>query len=88
MDLHWRNTQKPARFFVLDARAFSAVMLFIIHARLWTFTLTILIMVIFWVLERRGLTFEAAIRGLRAWVVGARRPALRTSTRRHWIDFG
>ena len=88
MDLHWRNTQKPARFFVLDARAFSAVMLFIVHARLWTFAVTILIMVIFWFLERRGLTFEAAIRALRSWVVGARRPALRTNTRRYWIDFG
>lgn len=88
MDLHWRNTQKPARFFALDARAFAAVLVFLVHARLWTFGLVVIVMLIFWVAERRGLTFEAALRALRAWLAGARRPALRSTLRRHWTDFG
>ena len=66
MDLHWRNTQKPARFFSLDARAFCAIMLFLVHARLWTLTLAIVVMCIFWIMERRGLTFEAALRAMRS----------------------
>ena len=58
MDTHWRNTQKPARFFMLDARAFAALFLFLIHARLWTLALAGVVMLLFWLLEQRGLTFR------------------------------
>jgi intracellular multiplication protein IcmT len=88
MDYHWRNTQKPARFFALDARAFGAILLFLVHARLWTFALAVTIMLIFWIFERRGLTFEAALRAIRAWIVGRNRPAILKAHKRNWIDFG
>jgi intracellular multiplication protein IcmT len=88
MDEHWRNSQKPARFFMLDARAFGAIFFFLVHARVWTFILAILVMLIFWIFERRGLTFEAALRALRAWILGRRRPATLNSERRSWTDFG
>ncbi|HEU0117315.1 MAG TPA: IcmT/TraK family protein [Alphaproteobacteria bacterium] len=88
MDIHWRNTQKPARFFALDARAFAAILLFLLHARLWTFILAIVVMFVFWLLERRGLTFEASLRALRSWVLGRKRPANHRRANRHWIDFG
>lgn len=88
MDLHWRNSQKPARFFALDARAFAAIFLFLVHARLWTFILAVVVMFVFWLLERRGLTFEAALRALRSWILGSRRPGTLNQRRRHWVDFG
>ena len=88
MDLHWRNTQKPARFFALDARAFTAIFLFLVHARLWTFLFAIFVMIVFWILERRGLTFESALRAMRAWFLGRRRPATVGTRRRYWVDFG
>ena len=88
MDTHWRNTQKQARFVSLDARAFMAILLFLVHARLWTFVLAIVVMIIFWLFERRGLTFEAALRALRVWILGRNRPATLRGRRRHWIDFG
>ena len=88
MDLHWRNTQKPARFFALDARAFSAIFLFMVHARLWTFVMAIFVMFLFWAFERRGLTFEAAVRAMRFWIAGAKRPATLGLRRRVWVDFG
>ena len=88
MDTHWRNTQKPARFFAFDARAFLAILLFLVHARLWTFALAIAVIVIFWILERRGLTFAASLRALRSWVLGVKRPANQRRNRRHWIDYG
>jgi intracellular multiplication protein IcmT len=88
VDIHWRNTQKPARFFVLDARAFLAILLFLLHARLWTLVLAILVMIIFWFFERRGLTFEASLRALRAWVLGRHRPANSRRARRRWTDYG
>lgn len=88
MDVHWRNTQKPARFFMLDARAFVAVLIFLVHARLWTFVLAVLMMVVFWFLERRGLTFEASLRAFRSWILGRYRPANHRRSIRRWIDYG
>ena len=88
MDLHWRNTQKPARFFAVDARAFAAVFLFLVHARLWTLALAIVVMIVFWFFERRGLTFEAALRAMRAWVLGVNRPGILKKYKRNWTDFG
>jgi len=88
MDIHWRNTQKPARFFALDARAFVAILVFLLHARLWTFVLALTIMLAFWFLERRGLTFEASLRALRSWILGKKRPANQRRAIRRWIDYG
>ena len=88
MALHWRNTQKPARFFALDARAVAALLLFLVHARLWTFVLAIVMMFVFWFLERRGLTFEASLRALRCSVLGSKRPANHRRAIRRWIDYG
>jgi intracellular multiplication protein IcmT len=88
MENHWRNSQKPARFFGVDARAFSAIFFFLIHARLWTFILAILVMFLFWLFERRGLTFEAACRSFRTWFLGRYRPASLTKYKRKWTDFG
>lgn len=88
MDVHWRNSQKPVRFFFVDARSAIATFLFLLHARAWTFDLALLVIAIFWLFERRGLTFEAALRALRSWIVGRRRPATLAMSRRSWIDFG
>ncbi len=88
VDAHWRNTQKPVRFFMLDARVFLGVMLFLVHARLWTLILVILMMFVFWLLERRGLTFDAALRAFRCWILGTNRPAVHGDGKRNWVDFG
>jgi intracellular multiplication protein IcmT len=88
MDIHWRNTQKPARFFFMDARAFLAILLFLIHARLWTFSLAVFFMLLFAAFERHGLTFDSSLRAFRSWVLGTRRPACSKRGRRHWVDFG
>jgi intracellular multiplication protein IcmT len=88
MDIHWRNTQKPARFFMFDARAFFAILLCLVHARLWTFMLALFVILAFAALERRGLTFDAALRALRSWITGAKRPANHRRARRRWTDFG
>jgi intracellular multiplication protein IcmT len=88
MTIHWRNSQKPARFFVLDARSFAAVFFFLVHARLWTFGLAIVVIILFWILEQRGLTFHASLRALRSWLLGTKRPANAGRSKRFWIDYG
>ena len=87
MDIHWRNTQKPARFLVFDARSFLAILLFLVHARLWTFITAIVVMLVFWALERRGLTFDSALRTFRRWLLGPNRSANSRRAFRYWTDY-
>ncbi|HAU29985.1 MAG TPA: type IV secretion protein IcmT [Rhodospirillaceae bacterium] len=86
-DLHWRNTMKPARFFALDARAAAPFFVVLLHARNWTFAVAIIVIIVFVVAERRGLTFEAAIRALRSWIVGNRRPAVIFTDKRRMTEY-
>lgn len=85
---HWRNTMKPVRFFNFDARAGLILVLVLVHFRTWTLTLAITVNVVFYILERKGLTFSAALRALRSWIVGPKRPAFIYSRRRKLLDTG
>lgn len=79
---------KPVRFFQFDARAGIFVVLVLVHARVWTFVLLVSVMVVFWILERKGLSFMAALRSLRLWLVGKYRPAWAYTRRRKMLDSG
>ena len=85
---HWRNTMKPVRFFQFDARAAFFILLVLVHARLWTFALMICVNIIFWILERKGLSFASALRAFRLWLGGSHRPAWMYSRRRKFLDTG
>jgi len=85
---HWRNSMKTVRFFIFDARAGFFVVLVLVHARLWTLGLAVGFMGIFYLLERRSLTFPAALRSLRVWLIGSRRPAWIWTRRRKLTDTG
>lgn len=85
---HWRNTMKPVRFFTFDARAGLFVVLLLVHARLWTLVLLITIFVIFYLLERKGLSFASALRAGRMWFVGRSRPAWIWTRKRRLLDTG
>ncbi|AOG03007.1 putative acetyltransferase (plasmid) [Bosea sp. RAC05] len=84
---HWRETSKPARFFKVDARAGIFVIFTLVHFRVWTVAMTLMIMVLFWFLEMRGMSLVAAFRALRAWIIGDHRPALGRFKVRAKIDF-
>jgi intracellular multiplication protein IcmT len=88
MDYHWRNTMKPVRFFMVDARVAFFLMMFILHMRIWTFFTFVAFMLFFWYLERRGLSFGAALRTFRTWILGRRRPAWLWIRRRKFHDYG
>ena len=70
---HWRNTMKPVRFFQFDARAGFFVVLLLVHFRTWTFVLLLTVLMIFYLLERKGLSFSAALRALRLSALPLRR---------------
>lgn len=88
MDYHWRNTMKPVRFFMVDARAAAFFMLFIIHMRLWTLFLFFAMLMFFWFLEKKGLPFGPAMRAFRTWILGKNRPAWLWIRKRKFHDYG
>jgi len=87
VDSHWRNTMRTARFFTFDARAGAVVFLLILHPRLYTVYFAVFCLLLFYLLERLGLPFPAALRKVRAWLCGVERPAHIASSRRRLIDY-
>jgi len=85
---HWRNTWKPARFFVMDARSALPLLPTMLYIRLWTLALAMAVILLFWWLERVGLTFPAAIRTLRSRFAGKHRMPRRRQKNRYPIDYG
>lgn len=74
MNWHWRNSMRPVRFLAFDARAAITLPILLVYARTSTIILTVVVMLLFRYLERKGLTFPAALRNLRSWIVGSERP--------------
>lgn len=85
---HWRNSMRTVRFLAFDARAALPLPLLLVYARLSTLILTIVTLVAFRYLERRGLTFPSAIRNFRAWMAGDNRPAWISVQNKKFRDFG
>lgn len=85
---HWRNTMRPVRFFNMDARAGIPYFMLLLYARPITLFFVIISTVIFKIMEKRGLTFPAALRAFRVWLFGDERPAWLRFRRRIMKDFG
>lgn len=85
---HWRNTMRPVRFFNMDARAGIPYFVLLIYARPITFILVIISTAVFKLMEKRGLTFPAALRAFRVWIIGDERPGWLRMRRRTMKDFG
>lgn len=85
---HWRNTMRPVRFFNMDARAGIAYFILLVYARPITLLFVIITTITFKIMEKRGLTFPAALRAFRVWLFGDERPAWLMMRRRTMKDFG
>ena len=72
---HWRDTARPARFFLVDYRAAFPLLLFLLHIKVWTLVLAIVSIVIFAALEHYGFTVPVFLRIFRCWLAGARKHA-------------
>lgn len=85
---HWRDTMRPARFFMFDGRVALFVVMILAHPRSYTLIVFALVLVLFWLLERLGLSFESALRRIRSGLCGAERPAHIWTVKRRWLDAG
>lgn len=77
------------RFYAFDARA--ALVMIILFFRLtdpFAWLLVFMTFMFFRFLERKGLTFPAALRNFRMWIVGKDRPGLPGVLNRKFKDFG
>lgn len=88
LNWHWRNNMRIVRFFNLDARASLCFMILLVYARTSTIILTLIITMIFYWLEKKGMTFPAALRSLRMWFVGNDRPGWVSVCHKKFIDHG
>lgn len=87
LNWHWRNSMRVVRF-SFDARAALPIPLLLVYARVSTIVLTIVFLVFFRFLEKKGLTFPAALRNFRAWIVGSDRPGWIGIYHRKFRDYG
>ena len=67
---YWRETQRPVRFFFLDARIVIFIGLTLIHARLWTLVLLLTAAIVMLMLEKRGINPGQLPRHVRSWLAG------------------
>ena len=67
---YWRETQRPVRFFFLDARIVIFIGLALIHARLWTLILLLTAAIVMLMLEKRGINPGQLPRHVRNWLAG------------------
>jgi len=89
MNWHWRNSMRTVRFISFDARAAFPVPILLFRLADWRAWLLLIVnLFLFRYFERKGLTFPAAIRNFRAWIVGVNRPGWLSAEKKKFTDFG
>lgn len=73
---HWRDSARPAKFFVFDAKAAFPLLLFLLHIKIWTFVIAVSAMFFFTILNRFGYSTMVFLRCMRAFFTGNRKIAI------------
>ena len=73
---HWRDSARPAKFFVFDAKAAFPLLLFLLHIELWTFIVAVVAMFFFTVLNMFGYSTIVFLRYTRSFFAGKRKIAI------------
>ncbi len=69
-DTHWRDSARRARFFGIDAYAALPILIFLMHMRLWTFLLSICLIIFFSIIEHFKFTLPVFFRWLKIMYAG------------------
>ena len=83
----WRDSMRPVRFYLFDARLLILLVLWLFVPTWWTTAAVVLALGALRVAEARGYRLRAALRAVRARSAG-RRPALHARRARRFVDFG
>ncbi len=88
LNWHWRDSMRTIRFLSFDGRVAFLIPVWLLYLRWSTIIISFIVFYVFRFFENRGLSFPAAIRALRSWLVGRERPGLLRSGRHEFIDWG
>ena len=83
----WRDTMRPVRFYLIDARLLVLLVLWLFVPTWWTTAAVVLAVATLRVAEARGYRLRAALRAVRVLTAG-RRLALHARRVRRFVDFG
>ena len=86
-EVPWRDTMRPVRFYVFDARLLMLAAPWLFHPAWWTTAVVVAGMLACRAAEARGYRLRAALRALRTRAAGRRR-ALHAARERRFADFG
>ena len=86
-EVAWRDTMRPVRFYMIDARLLVLLTVWLFLPAWWTTAVVLLAITAFRIAESRGYRFRAGLRAFRAASAGRRR-ALHAARLRRFVDFG
>ena len=86
-EVPWRDTMRPVRFYLFDARLLVLAVPWLFLPTWWTTAAVIAAALACRAAEARGYRFRAALRALRAASAGRRR-ALHAGRLGRFVDFG
>jgi intracellular multiplication protein IcmT len=69
-DAHWRDSARNAKFFIVDAKAVFPVFLFILNISWWTFSILIVSILFFSIIEKFGFTLPVFWRWIKSFIAG------------------
>lgn len=87
MNWHWRDTMRTIRFLGFDARCAFLIPVWLVYLRWSTIGISFLVFYGFKTLEKKGLTFPAALRAGRTWLIGRERPGAIGRSHK-FVDYG
>ena len=88
-ELNWRDSYRPARLSIIDARIVLLILPTMVHLRWYTVTVTVIVAAALYYFERRReMLVPGALRMMRFWIAGDIRPARPRTKRRPMLDFG
>lgn len=88
LNWHWRDTMRTVRFLSFDGRVAILIPVWLVYLRWSTIIISFVVFYVFRFLETKGLTFPAALRAWRAWMVGRDRPGLIGAQKHKFVDYG
>lgn len=83
----WRETMKNGKFLIFEGRVVFVILPTFIHMRLWTISIAVFTMFMFWWFDRKGISTDAIVRFLKSKIIGKKRTARGVYEERTAIDF-
>ncbi|OYR17614.1 IcmT/TraK family protein [Brucella thiophenivorans] len=86
--VEWRETMRNPSFFMMDGYFVLFLPIFLFHIRWWTFTVLVIMAIVFGTMRFFNYRPSSAFRAVRSLLAGSYRPARRGISGRSAIDYG